>query len=78
MLYHSGAATYIMPTSIHHIRRRATCIYCLYLFLGDALLNLQASPSRFMPEPFIGGFPIDGSYQGHDFGLSRLSHLRPK
>lgn len=28
-----------------------------------------------MPKPFIGGFPTDGSYQGRDFGLSRLSHL---
>lgn len=70
-MHRSGVA---ISCLVSHIRS-ATCIYYFCLFLGRALLNLQASPNKFMPEHFIGGFPTDGSYQGRDFGLSRLSHL---
>lgn len=78
MSYHSGAATYIMPSPSYTTESHVHLLLVFIFSLGDALFNLQASPNRFMLEPFIGGFPIDGSYQERHFGLSRLSHLRHK
>lgn len=67
-----------MPSPSHTTESHVHLLLVIFSLGDDALFNLQASPNRFILEPFIGGFPITGSYPERYFELSRLSHLRHK